>query len=114
MNNDLSPATNVRMWNAGYAIRHRIVRMKIREKLGPSKPRRGLNHGSFDLSAYWKFAVDGGREYQGGYSASNSLLFGVKGEGSTWTGGAAKFSLGLELLSSTGTCSMLRVQGRGR
>jgi len=38
--------------------------------------------------------VDGGREYQGGYSALDTLLFGVKRDGSAGVKGMAGFSAG--------------------
>jgi len=85
-NNDLSLATNVRRKNAGYVIKHRTVRIAIREKLGPPTPRNNgfdlgrLDFKSRDSPAHWKSAVDGGWEYQGGYSASEFLLLRVESE----------------------------------
>jgi len=81
-------------------IKHRRVRVTICQKLGLSKPRcSGFNCGDLnlenrDLAGYWKLVVDGGREYQGGYSASNSLLFGVGREGSGWMRDIAELSVG--------------------
>jgi len=62
------------------------VRIAIREKLGLSKPRNsgfdlgGSDFKSGDSSPYWKSVVDGGWEYQGGYSASELLLLRVEAE----------------------------------
>jgi len=37
-NNDLSFATNLRIQNAGYVIRHKTVRIAMQESLGLSNP----------------------------------------------------------------------------
>jgi len=117
-NNDLSFATNLRIQNAGYVIKHRTVRIAIREKLGVSKPRNsGFNLGNFNLesrnfSANWELVADGGREAEAGSSTSNSPPFEVKRGRSVWTGGVAGFSVGrgLELSSPVQTGPMLRAQ----
>jgi len=64
MNIDLSFATNVRAWNAGYVIAHVRVRNPIRTRLGLSKPRNsGFGRGGgFSTSVCWEFVVDGGGE----------------------------------------------------
>ena len=79
-NNDLSFATNVRAKNAGYEMRHRRVRITMREKLGLSKPRNGGFDRGGDSSAYWPFVVEGGKDGRAGSSAPNALLFGAKRE----------------------------------
>ena len=49
-NSDLSFATNVRIWNVGYVIRHSTVRITIRKKLGLLKPwNSGFDCGGFNL-----------------------------------------------------------------
>ena len=58
--------------------------------------------------------MDAGREYQGGYSTSNALLFGVRREGSALMKGTAGFPVGggLQLSSLMLVCSTLGVQER--
>ena len=76
------------------------LRIAIRKKLGLSKPRNsGFNRGGSnlenrDLSENRELVVDDDGEDQAGYSASNSLLFGLKREGSAWMRGVAEFSVG--------------------
>jgi len=49
-NNDLSLAANLRIQNAGYVKKHRMVRIAMREKLGLSKSRKGgLDRGGPNL-----------------------------------------------------------------
>ena len=73
-NNESSFATNVRIWKAGYVMRHRAVKMAMRERLGLSKPRkrsfcrRCFNLEAQVLSACCGFVVDGGGEGEAGYS----------------------------------------------
>ena len=93
-NKDLSLATNSRRQAAGYVIKHRIVRIAIRVKLGVSKPRNsGFDRGGSnlrsvslrdcrlenqDLSEYWDFSLDGDDEGRVGSPGSNSPPFRVK------------------------------------
>ena len=121
-NNDLSFATNVRRYNAGYEVRHRAVRITMREKFGLSNPwnsgfdRGGTNLSAAsltleksdrrlenrDLSAYSEFFVDGGGE---GQVISSASTRGVAGLPIWW---------GLGLLSLMRTWeSMPRAQGGG-
>jgi len=72
----------------------------MREKLGFSKPWISSFDRGGDLSVNWEFAVDGGG-YQGGRSASDSLLFGVEGGERSRMSGAVEFSVGGGLRSSS-------------
>jgi len=127
-NKDLSLANNSRIQNAGYVIKHKMVRIAIRVKLGVSKPRNsGFDRGVSNLRSVSltrrdcrlenrdlsEISTDGDGEGQAGYSGSNSLLFGVRGDGSPWMSGVAGFSVvsGLGLSSLVRICSMLRAWG---
>ena len=66
----------------------------MRVKLGFSNPRNHRFDRGGGLSSNRESVADCGREGQDGYSATNSFLFGVKGEESSWMRGTAGFSVG--------------------
>ena len=115
MHDDLSFATIVRIYDAGYAMKHRTVKMAIREKLEISKPRTSgfgcdrLGFENQDLSEWLKLVVGGAEESQAG-SAPNSFLFRVRRKRFAPMSGATGLSIGRGLETSylVGTCSMSR------